>query len=155
LASVARIESGNFAAFVTGEQKSWKGRAQAGIEVSTRKRDPTTKAPAYYYWSFTSGTAITNLSNSMNSAADHIRKRFLSPKWGQHERNPGFGLRYPGPYCKHYERPLRFVLLCQVLLSSVLWALIEAMVSAYTYVCHLCGSLHFTSAAPFKRQGSF
>jgi hypothetical protein len=71
LTSVARIEPGNFAAFVTGKQKNWKGRAQAGIEVSTRKRDPNTKASAYYYRPFTSGTAITYLSNSMNIAADH------------------------------------------------------------------------------------
>jgi hypothetical protein len=39
-ASVARIETGNFAAFVTGKQKSWNGWAQAGIEVSTRKKRP-------------------------------------------------------------------------------------------------------------------
>jgi hypothetical protein len=38
LASAARIEPGNFAAFVTGKQNSWKGWAQAGIEVSTREK---------------------------------------------------------------------------------------------------------------------
>ena len=82
------------------KQKSWKGRAQAGIEVSTRKRDPTTKAPAYYYRPFTSGTAITYLSNSMNSAAprtmlrttnEHFKpKALLEPEAGPARKKPRF-----------------------------------------------------------------
>jgi hypothetical protein len=91
----------------------------------------------------------------LRTTNEHFKpKAPLEPEAGPERKKPGFGLRYPGPYCKHYVRPLRFALLCRVLLSSVLWALIEAMVRAYTYVCHR-GSLHFTSTTPSKRQGTF
>jgi hypothetical protein len=89
------------------KQESWKGRAQAGIEVNTRKRDPTTKASAYYHRYFTSGTAITHLSNSMNSAAprtmlrttnEHFKpKAPLEPEAGPARKKPRFRLALSWP----------------------------------------------------------
>jgi hypothetical protein len=96
LASAARIEPGKFSALVTGKPNSWKGWAQAGIEISTRKRDLTTKALVYYYLPFTPGTAMANSPNSMNSAAGHAAnenfkpKALLEPEAGPARKKPRF-----------------------------------------------------------------